>query len=375
MHAAVPQTAPAAQNMQAVGAIKSINGTTIIMAPDGAADLRVEVQLSTQIVRVAPGQTDLKTAPPIKLTDLQVGDRILVRGKLSDDKKSLVASGVMAMKRSDVEAKQAQEREDWQKRGIGGLVKDKDAANGTLTISVAAPGGPKPLTLHIAKSTVLRRYAPDSVRFDDATPGTLAQIRPGDQLRARGTRSTDGNDFAAEEVVSGSFRNISGTINTIDATMGKLTVNDLTTKKPVTVKVTAKSQVYKLPAAVAQGLAARMKGGAGAAPTDASAGAARPGGEQRAAGPGTAGGPGGGRPGGAQADLQQIVSRMSPTPLSDLQKGDAVMIVSTQSGDATDVTAITLLGGVEPILTASPQAGESMTLSPWSLGGGGGDGE
>src|SRR5262249_28278175 len=156
------------------GAVKAINGTTITLSPDGAADIRVEVQLSTQIVRVAPGQADLKAAPPIQLTDLQVGDRILVRGKLSDDKKSLLATGVMAMKRSDVEAKQAQEREDWQKRGIGGLVKGVDATAGSLTITVAGAGGPRPLTLHVAKATVFRRYAPDSVQFDDATPGTLA---------------------------------------------------------------------------------------------------------------------------------------------------------------------------------------------------------
>ena len=293
-------------------------------------------------------------------------------GAKLDDSKSLVATGVMAMKRSDVEAKQAQQREDWQKRGIGGLVSAVDAATGSLTVSVPSPGGPKSLAIHTTKTTVVRRYAPDSVNFDDATPGVLTQIKAGDQLRARGARSADGSEFAAEEVVSGSFRNISGTINAIDAAAGTLTVTDLATKKPVQVKVTSKSQVVKLPAQVAQGFAARLKGAGGEAPAGTAPDAARQGGAGGGPRPGGGAGPGqgGGRPGSAQADLQQVVSRMPPTPLTELAKGDAVMIVATQNTNSSEVTAITLLGGVEPILTASPQGGSAMTLSPWSLGGG-----
>jgi hypothetical protein len=67
-------------------------------------------------------------------------------------------------------------------------------------------------------------------------------------------------------------------------------------------------------------------------------------------------------------DLQQILSRMPDTPLADFQKGDAVMVVSTDGGSSGGLTAITLLGGVEPILAAAPSASQAMTLSPWSLG-------
>jgi hypothetical protein len=48
------------------------------------------------------------------------------------------------------------------------------------------------------------------------------------------------------------------------------------------------------------------------------------------------------------------------------------MIVSTE-GVGGEVTAITLLGGVEPILAASPGGGEPMRLSPWTLGAGAGE--
>ena len=59
------------------------------------------------------------------------------------------------------------------------------------------------------------------------------------------------------------------------------------------------------------------------------------------------------------------MSRMPPAGLSDLRRGDAVMIVSTEGSNSAAVTAITLLAGVEPILQASP----GITLTPWSLGG------
>lgn len=369
---------PAAQSAavnQVVGTIKAIAGTTITLAPDKGAEVTVIAQPAARVVRVAPGQTDLKTAPAIQLSDLQVGDRILVRGKPSDDAKTFAAAAIIAMKRSDVDAKQQQEREDWQKRGIGGLVSAVDPATGAITISVAAPGGAKTVAIHTTKDTTLRRYAPDSVQFDDAKTSTLDQVKPGDQLRARGVRSADGSDFAAEEIVSGAFRNIAGTINSVDAAANTVTVTDLVTKKPVTVKITPQSQVLKIPPQMAQGLAMRLKGagagaqaGAASGAASASGGSARPaGGDQR---PG--GAPGYARAGGGPADLQQIVSRLPAAPLTDFQKGDAVMIVSTEGTSSGGVTAITMLGGVEPIL-ASPSGQQAvMNLSPWNIGGGGG---
>ena len=74
----------------------------------------------------------------------------------------------------------------------------------------------------------------------------------------------------------------------------------------------------------------------------------------------------GGRSGGPP-DIQQILNRMPPASLTDLQKGDVVMIVSTEGDGAGAVTAITLLAGVEAILTAAPNASQAMMLSPWSL--------
>jgi hypothetical protein len=353
-----PQQAPAQTAKQVLGAIQAIQGSTITLKPDTGPAVNVVVQGSVRILRVAPGQTDLKNAAAIQFADLQVGDRILVRGIPSADSQSLTASSVIAMKRSDVEAKQQQEREDWQKRGTGGLVSAVDPASGTITISVPAPGGTRTVAVHTTKDTIIRRYAPDSVQFDDAKPSSLSEVKQGDQLRARGARSADGSEFAPEEIVSGAFRNISGTVSNLDAAANTLTVADLATKKPVVVKISAQSQVLKLPPQIAQGLAFQMKGGARGAASGAPGGAAGEGGNAR---PGRA------------ADLQQVLNRLPKASLADLQKGDAVMIVSTEGTASGGVTAITLLAGVEPILQASPGGAQAMTLSPWNIGGAGGE--
>ncbi len=363
---------------QSLGTVKAISGNAITLMLDAGNEVTVNVQDTTKIVQVAPGQKDLKTATPIHVTDLQVGDRILVRSRASDDSKSIAALGIIAMNRTDVDAKKTQDREDWQKSGVGGLVKDVDSATGNITISAAAAAGPaKTIVIHMTTATILRRYSPDSVKFDDAKAAPIDQIKPGDQLRARGAKSADSDDFNAVEIVSGTFRNIAGTINSVDAAAKTINLTDLIAKKSLTVKITDESQLKKLPPEIAQRVAMRLRG-AGAAGGATGNGAGNSAGAAGAspAAPGTNVAPGAGAGGGMQrggaggrTDFQQLVSRLPASALTDFQKGDAVLVVSTQGTDTGGVTAITLVGGVEAILAAAPGGGgAAMTLSPWSLG-------
>jgi hypothetical protein len=331
------------------------------------------------LLRIEPGAKDLKNASAVQLTDLQVGDRILVMGKNSDDGHSIAATSVIVMKKADVASKQERERQDWQRRGVGGLVSAVDASGGTITISVRAAGGARTVAIHLSKDTIMRRYAPDSVNFDDAKPSSIDQIKAGDQVLARGTRSADGSELAAEEIVSGAFRNIAGTISSIDAASNTISVSDLIAKKPVEVKITADSQLRKLPPQMAQFMAMRLKGGEGGGAASGSDSGRTPGtapsastGTAPASGAadanGSPAGPGRGGRGGGSGDLQQILNRVPRGTLSDLQKGDAVMIVSTSGNASGTVTAITLVSGVEPILQAAPAGGaQSMVLPPWSM--------
>jgi hypothetical protein len=374
------QQAPATTNAnRRIGAIKTINGTAITLTQDSGPDLSVTLQPTTRILRIAPGEKDLKNATPIQLQDLQVGDRVLVAGKAADDNLSLTASTVVVMKHSDLEARHQQDLQDWQKRGVDGLAKAVDPAAGTVTISVRN----KDVIIHATATTVIRRYAPESVKFDDAKPGTLQQIHPGDQVRARGDRSADGSQLTAEEIVSGSFPGIAGTIESVDASSSTLSVLDLLSKKTVVIKVTPDSQLRHLPPEMAQMIATRLKAVAAGAATGGESGSAsmtKANGQTAnpASSPagttagGTAGGNGGtARPGGPP-DVQRMLSRAPAAALTDLHKGDAVIILSTE-GTAGVGTVITLVSGVDPILQAAPSASSAALLTPWSMSAPSGD--
>jgi hypothetical protein len=339
-----------------VGTVKSLTGKALVLKPDSGPDVNVTLVDGVRILRLAPGQTDLKSATPMTLPEVQVGDRMLVRGKPGDND-SIVASSIVVMKQADVAQKQQHERDDWQKRGTGGIVTAIDPASGTITVAITPTYS---VAVKTSKDTGFLRYAPDSVKFADAQKGTLDQVKTGDQLRAHGNRSADGKEITAEEVISGTFRNIAGTISTIDAGNSTITVKDVLAKKSVVVKIGADSQMRKLAAPMAQRLAVLLKGGAQADAGGPPAGGRPPG--------------AGGGPGGAPPDFQQILSRIPSVTLAELQKEDAVMVVATQGTSGSEAVAITLLGGVEPILTASPNGRSAAALfSGWNLGTPGGD--
>jgi len=378
--AAYPPQQPATQTQLAkpVGTVKSITGNTITLGTDSGSEVNVVVGDSTRILRTIPGQKDLSKATVLQLQGIEVGDRVLARGNTSSDGKSVDALSLIVMKKADVDAMKQAERDDWTKRGVGGIVSAVDPASGTVTISMTTFGVTKTIAIHTTKDTVIRRYAPYSVNFDDAKISTLDQIEPGDQVRARGTRSEDGSEVAAEEIVSGTFLNIAGPILAVEPSTQTVTVTDLISKKPVVLKISADSQVRQIPPMMAQMIATRFKGGAaggqpggpggangsgngpGAPPAGAVGGGQRPPGDaasQSGGGPRRAGG----------GDLQQMLSRLPSASISDLKKGDVVMAVSTQKDQSGTATAITMLSGVDAILAASPQASQAMLLAPWNL--------
>ena len=350
---AIAQAPPETKGVRVVGAVKAVANGSLSITSDSGETVTANVQPQTKIVRVAPGQKDLKEAVPVSLTDLQVGDRVLMRGLPGASGQPMTAAIIIVMKQADVASKHEQESEDWQKRGVGGLVTSVDASAGTITISLGpgSNGSPaKTLLIRTTPNTLLRRYAAGSIKFEDAKPAPLVELRPGDQLRAKGNKNSEGTELSADEVISGSFRNIAGTVLAKDEATSTITVQDLLTKKPVQIKLAADSTMKNLPAEIAQRIAMRLKGagngaGAGNRPSGYGGGA------------GAAGG--GGAP-----DLQRFLSRLPNKQLGELNKGDAVMVVATESAEGKLVTAITLLAGVEPILTAAPNG----ALSSWSLG-------
>jgi hypothetical protein len=394
LNAAVSAQTPTPKVM---GTVKSVSGSTVVVTLDTGADATITFAANARIVRATPGQADLKSAPPIQVSDIQPGDRLVAKAQ-SGEGNTYVATTALVMSKTDIAQKQQQERDEW-RRGVGGIVKEVDAAAGTITIPGSAVAGSKPIVIHVLPKTNIKRYAPDSVKFEDAKPSTLDQIKPGDQVRARGTKNEDGSEFTAQAIVSGSFREIAATVISTDAAGNTVTVTDLATKKPVTVKIGPDSMLRKLPQMMAMGIAMRLKGinmpaGAGGAGAQQGGGGqgSWQGGGSRTGGAGTGGqsgangaggwqhgsggGPGGGFRGGngGPPDFQQMLARMPAMPLTDLNKGDAVMLVATEGSAGSGPTVITMLAGVEPVLTAAPAGtnAAATVLSPWNLGAGGG---
>jgi hypothetical protein len=337
-----------------LGTITVISGTTVTVKTDGDGERQFDVPSAAAIKRISPGQKDLSAADTLQFSDLETGDRVLVKLDPASPGPPAQALQIVAIKQADLVKKQEQEREDWRNRGVSGLVKSVDSASGVILLTIGTGATAKTITIHTTKATILKRYAPNSVRFDEAKPAPIDAIHPDDQLRARGTKNEQGNEIAAEEVVSGAFRNISGPILVLDTAASTLVVKDLATKKLVTIHVTAEAQMRRLPEHVAQILAARLNGAAN--------GAGGKGGNahsQNAV-------PVGSSNNGAGADPQQILNRAQVIQLSDLKKGDAVMVVSTDG--TSEVTAVTLLAGVEPLLQSS--AATQSLLNNWSMGSG-----
>jgi hypothetical protein len=349
-----------------LGTVTAVSGTMLTVKTDAGEVHQVDVPSTAILKQVEPGAKDLSAAQTIEFGSLATGDRVLVRLDPSAPAGTMVAAQIIAVKQADLAKKQAQEREEWQMQGVGGLVKTVDPASGEIVLTTGAGATAKTITIHTTKATILKRYAPASVRYDLAKVEPIDTIHAGDQLRARGAKNAAGTEMTADEVVSGTFRNISGLISSIDATGSTLVVKDLTTKRQVTIHVAGDTQMRQLPERMATMLAAVLNG-----KTNGFAGRGGAGGGQ--------GGPGGGEGSGQRAaaggqragfggggfDTQQMLSRAPAIKLTDLKKGDAIMVVATD--DSSGVSAITLVAGVEPLLEA-PAA--SQNLLNWSLSSG-----
>ncbi|MGI8991941.1 MAG: hypothetical protein ACR2I2_20475 [Bryobacteraceae bacterium] len=322
----------------------------LTLKTDAGTPATVLLDEKTLYLKVPPGEKDLKKAAKIALSDVAVGDRVAARARNAEP--ATPAVSVMVMTKAELAQHHEKNRAEWVRRGVAGKVAAIDPATKQITVKVQTPAGLKDVIVGPVENVNFRRYAPDSVRFADATPSTFADLKVGDNLRVLGDKSEDGTHIKPEEIVSGTFRNIAGTVLSVDAAAGQLKIADLSNKKPVAIQVNADTSLKKLPPEMAMRMARMRQGGGPSGP--GGPGGPPPG--VPAGGPG--GGPGGGHEGGpgmhprGNMDFQAMLERAPAIPLTDLKPGDAVILSTTAGTDPSRVTAITLIAGVEPLLTA-----------------------
>ncbi len=342
-------------------------------------DVVVVFDDKTTFLRAQPGATKLEGATKIALADVSVGDRVLALGRVAADQKSVPARYLVVMTKADIARKQEHDRAEWQRRGVLGVVTAVNPAAREATISVRSREGVTPVVVAASDKTQVRRYAPDTVRFADAKTSSFAELKVGDQLRALGERSPDGSRFTPEEVVAGSFRTLLGTVSSVDVATNQIKITNTQTKQPMSVVVSADSNLRRLPPMLAEMMARRAQGGG----SGASGGFERPGGggsegrrtppaaasSSPSLGAGNAGntptgggrGPGAGgmrRAGGGGFDVQDMLERLPTASLAELKPGDVILVASTAGTDPTRVTAITLLAGADALLNMMQAQGQ-----------------
>jgi hypothetical protein len=335
-----------------IGEIKVIDASAkqLIVKTDAGSLVTVTVAENTSYLRLAPGETTLTNATKVTFADLGEGDRVFARGLPADDRKSISPRVVIVMSKADIAKKQEAERAEWRRRGLLGVVTALNLEKKEVTISSRSMTGTQSVIIPVTDKVELRRYAPDSIKFSDAKASRFDELQVGDQLRALGDRSSDGNTFAAEKIVTGAFRTVAGTVTEINATTGEVKINDLQTKQPLTIVVKQDAVLRRFPPMSEMGammaMGGRGTGGPGGPPQGQSPSAGRPQGQNPVGGPG---GPGTGRPGGG-FNIQDMLERLPTITAVDLKVGDTVVVSSTKGADAGRLTAITLVSGADTLL-------------------------
>jgi hypothetical protein len=349
----------------AIGEIKSIDAATkqLTIKTDAGSMVTVSLSDKTTYKKLAPGEQSLTNATDVTFADLAEGDRVMARGTVSEDRKSVPALMVIVMTKGDLAKKQEAERAEWRRRGILGVITALKPETKEITISNRTMAGTQSVVVALDDKTEMKRYAPDSIKFGDAKPSDFGELKVGDQLRALGERTEDPLHFKAQKVVTGSFRTVGGVVTAVDPATGEIKINDLEKKHPLTIVIKRDAVLHRFPSE----MGGMGRGPGGAPPASGGQQAAQGGGAARPSG----GGPGGpGRPG---FNINDMLERLPTITIADVKVGDTIIVSSTQGVDPTRLTAISLVTGADTLLAMlapRPAAGQAPNPAA-GLGGSG----
>jgi hypothetical protein len=258
----------------------------------------------------------LSHATPARIADVARDDRVLV----SFVEGMTEARRIVVVSASEIARRNAAERLDWEKRGITGVVAAREGDD--IVLETRTTQGAQRTTLAVSSKTTVRRYAPDSVKFADAELASLAQIAVGDQARARGDRSEDGSRLTAQDVVFGTFLTTLGKVEAVDREKGEVRIVDLTSKKPLVVRVTADTRMKKLPDLH------QMPAGHGAQ---------------------------------QPASLAQMLQQLPDGNIDDLKVGSSAVVTSTRGSHPGRVTGIMLIANVDGLIQMAQSQAEGAS--------------
>ena len=357
----------------AIGEVKSVDATAkqLTIKTDAGSVVAVSVTDKTTYKKLAPGEQTLTNATDITFADVAEGDRIMARGTVSADQKTVPAMQVIVMTKGDLAKKQEAERLEWRRRGILGVITALKPDTKEITISNRTMAGTQSIVIPVSDKTEMFRYAPDSIKFGDAKPSDFGELKVGDQLRALGDRTEDPLRFNPQKVVTGSFRTVGGVVTAVDPATGEIKINELEKKTPLVIVIKQDAVLRRFPADMGammggfnRGPGGGGPGGPGGPPAGAPAGGGQAQGATRPQGtPGSGGpsGPGSG-PGRGGFNINDMLERLPTISIADVKVGDTIIVSSTQGVDPHRLTAISLVAGADTLLAMlapRPQAGQT----------------
>ena len=319
---------------QLVGEVIAVDKTANQMSikTKGNEVVALSLDQNTDYKRVPPGETTLNKAVAVTMAEMAIGDQVYARGMISDNGNRAPVRQLVIMSHVDIARKHEQERAEWQKRGIVGSIKAINPTTKEIAVTARVPEGTRQITITTGDAVRYRRYEPESVKFSSALPSSFTELKVGDQIRALGDKSADGTHFTAEEIVSGTFRTLVGTITEVNPTTAEIKINELNTKKPLTVVTKEESMVRRMSPELIAMLVPKKGQPAPAA--------------QAGAPPAKASEPA------ANKNVEEELEKLKTQSISELQPGEMVIVTSTIGKDASRLTAIALISGVNPLVKA-----------------------
>jgi len=326
-----------AEQERVVGSIASIQAGSgeFMIRTDAGKTLAARLLENANVLRVQPGEKDMSKAAKVTLNEVTAGDRVIARGAVSEEAGGyILVSTLVVMSRGAITEEQARQQLEWKTKSLRGVVQSVDAGQRQVRFTARAMDKQREWTMTVPEKADIKRYDDDSVRYADARGATLDALKPGNQIRVLGAKDEAAGSVTAEQILFGTFRTIGGEIVAVRPAQGEVVINDVQTKKKVTVKVPTGANLRRMPTFGGGMMGGGMMGG----------------------------GPPGGmmRMGGGAGDLQQMIERMPAAVLEDFKQGDAIIASVTATSKL-----ITMVAGVDFLLRA-PAAQVNRVLGNWS---------
>jgi hypothetical protein len=216
--------------------IDPLGGDMLVKSPSGdIGGLRFD--RTTAFTRAS---LDASPAAPARITPPEVNDGDLICARATEEHDSVVMDGsrVLVASRAEIQERQKANLVQWSTSGASGEVVKLNEKEGSFILERTLPGGATGnLLVETSRLTRFRRYPAGLAHLTDATAAPPARIRVGDRLYVRGDPSADGASMKARVILLDGFQALTATIDSLDALAETVTLHELSTGKPIEVRI------------------------------------------------------------------------------------------------------------------------------------------